>query len=219
MNERAFRLDFLVAIAALLVSALTAGALIYQTRVVADQYAATIWPYIDVSSTYTRGGETINAVNDGLGPAIIRSAQLWVDGKKVSSWGDYLVAVASEPEIHKIMVRNRAAYFSGAPVSVNVSTSSIGPATTIRAGDSFSLLKLSLGSAPPPVTQELLKHSLTIDFCYCSLNGNCWFSRATPGRYGSTEAQPVARCSSAGAITAGTFFLSLNAKVRRTAHQ
>ena len=44
MNEKAFRLDFFIAIAALLISALTAGALVYQTRVIADQYAATIWP-------------------------------------------------------------------------------------------------------------------------------------------------------------------------------
>jgi len=48
MNEKAFRLDFFIAIAALLVSAISAIALIYQTRVIGDQYAATIWPYLSI---------------------------------------------------------------------------------------------------------------------------------------------------------------------------
>ena len=46
VNEKAFRLDFFIAIAALLVSTLTAATLLYQTHVISDQYAATIWPYL-----------------------------------------------------------------------------------------------------------------------------------------------------------------------------
>lgn len=206
MNDRALRLDFFVAIAALLISALTAGALLYQTRVVAQQYAATIWPYLDVSSTYRRGSETIEVVNDGLGPALIRSAQLSVDGKKVPSWNEYLLALASEPKIRKIFDRNRAAYLSASPLTIGISTSSIGPSTIIRGGDSLALLKLSLGSVvSPAVIQEVLKHSLTIDFCYCSLNGSCWISRSTPGSMGAIEGRPVSSCSSSAEIDAASY--------------
>ncbi len=199
MNERAFRLDFFIALAALIVSALTAGALIYQTHVVAQQYAATIWPYIDVSSSYSAGAVTLEVVNDGLGPALIRSAQLSVDGKSVPSWNEYLLILASEPDIRKIFLRSRAAYFQGTRPATVISTSSIGPATTIRAGESLPLLKLSLGSRAPQVMQELVKHQMTIDFCYCSLNGSCWISRATPGRQGGS-AQLVSHCSTSAAI-------------------
>jgi hypothetical protein len=43
VSEKAFRLDFFIAIAALLVSAASTIALIYKTRVIGAQYAATIW--------------------------------------------------------------------------------------------------------------------------------------------------------------------------------
>jgi hypothetical protein len=215
MSERAFRLDFFIAVAALLVSALTAGALIYQTRVVAQQYAATIWPYIDVSSSYSRGAETIEVVNDGLGPALIRSAQLSVDGKSVSSWHEYLLALASEPELRRIFLRSRAAYLSGLPTALIISTSSIGPSTIIRSGESLSLLKLSLGSRAPLAMQELLRHQMTIDFCYCSLNGNCWISRATPGREGNGGAQQVSHCSTSAAIDSAKMFSQPRTKAKK----
>ncbi|MGC2633018.1 MAG: hypothetical protein WA215_02280 [Candidatus Cybelea sp.] len=56
MNDRNFRLDFFIAIAAVLISALTAGTLFYQTRVIGDEFAATIWPYLSVGTTYDTGG-------------------------------------------------------------------------------------------------------------------------------------------------------------------
>ena len=97
MNDRAFRLDFFIAIAALLVSALTAGTLIYQTRVIGAQYAATIWPYLSVETTYDNpSGVTIALNNEGLGPALIHSAHLSVDGKDASSWYDYFIVLARE---------------------------------------------------------------------------------------------------------------------------
>ena len=216
MNERAFRLDFFIAIAALVVSALTAGVLVYQTRIVADQYAATIWPYLDVSSTYSPSGEILEVVNDGLGPALIRSAQLSVDGKGVSSWNDYLLALASEPDVRKIFLRTRAAYLSGLPTAMIISTSSIGPSTIICSGESLSLLKLSLGSRAPAAMQELLRHQLTIDLCYCSLNGSCWFSRATPGREESGAAQPVSHCSAAAAIDSAKTLSQPQTKSKRS---
>jgi hypothetical protein len=207
VNERALRLDFIVAIAALLISALTAGALLYQTRVISREYAAAIWPYISVAATYDPNGETIEVVNDGLGPALIRSTQLSVDGKAVSSWNDYLRALAREPQIRAIFLRSRQAFISGSPVRLNITMTSIGPSTTIRGGESVTLLKLSFGEAVPVVVmQELLRHPITIDFCYCSLNGSCWTSHDTPGRNGGTDPRPLSRCGSSAAINSNTSF-------------
>ncbi|MGC2361137.1 MAG: hypothetical protein WA428_02310, partial [Candidatus Cybelea sp.] len=63
MNERTFRLDFFIAVAAVLISAITAGTLFYQTHVIGDEFAATIWPYLSVGTTYDTGGETIEVSN------------------------------------------------------------------------------------------------------------------------------------------------------------
>jgi hypothetical protein len=113
MNDRAFRLDFFIAIAAVLISAITAGTLFYQTHVIGDEFAATIWPYLSVGTTYVTGGETIEVANDGVGPALVRSAQLYVDGRKVRAWNDYLKALARDPELRKLFLRAQAAVQAG----------------------------------------------------------------------------------------------------------
>ncbi len=89
-RERALRLDFFIAIGALVISVLTTVTLIYQTHVISDQYAATIWPYLSVKDQVESNEERLTLTNDGLGPALVRSAQLTVDGKNLASWNDYL---------------------------------------------------------------------------------------------------------------------------------
>lgn len=196
MNDRAFRLDFFVAIAAMLISALTAGTMIYQTRVIGDQFAATIWPYLSVGTTYDRTGEIIQVTNDGMGPALVRSAQLRVDGKAVRAWNDYLQVLVSDPRFRSFLVRTRAAVLAGG-AHATISMSSIGPSSTVRPGDSQTLLKIVLPVNVP--IQMTAKHALEIDLCYCSLNGNCWTLRSQPGQI-TPDPQPVPHCASATAI-------------------
>ncbi|MBV8375238.1 MAG: hypothetical protein JO302_06980, partial [Candidatus Eremiobacteraeota bacterium] len=133
MNERAFRLDFFIAIAALLVSALTAGTLIYQTHVIGAQYAAAIWPYLSVETTYDNpNGVTIALNNEGLGPALIHSARLSVDGKSVASWNDYFLTLAREdPRIRSFFTRMQAAVQRGLVPRVTIATSTVA-STAIR---------------------------------------------------------------------------------------
>jgi len=197
VNDRAFRLDFFIAIFALLVSALTAGTLIYQTRVIGDQFSATIWPYLNVGTTYDSfagmiDGETIEVTNDGLGPALIQSAQLRVDGTAVGAWNDYIRVLVSDPALRRILLRVRR---------TKLSMSSLGPSDTLRPGESYPLLKISSAQSIP--ARELMRHSVSIELCYCSLNGRCWTLRATPGQI-APNPQPVPRCTTNFAIESRT---------------
>jgi len=201
MKEREFRLDFFIAIAALLVSALTAGTLFYQTRVIGAQYAATIWPYLSVESTFDNpNGETIALNNDGLGPALIRSAQLSVDGKKVSSWNEYFATlIRSDPRIRGFFLRMERAMLAGQHPPLTITTASIG-STTIRPGQSKTLLRIWSPSADFVPLDAVAEHPISIDFCYCSLNGSCWSLHAMPGKSGGPDPQPVSRCTSSAEI-------------------
>jgi hypothetical protein len=199
VNDRAFRLDFFIALAALLVSALTAGTLVYQTRVIGAQYAATIWPYLSVGATYDLDGETIEITNDGVGPALIRSAKLSVDGKELSSWNDYIRVLASDPSLRGNFLQTRAAFLRGSGPREALSMSSIGPATTLRPGETDTLFRLALAGT---VSAEALhKHAVSMDFCYCSLNGSCWNLHAVAGET-NPDRQPVSQCETAAAIAA-----------------
>jgi hypothetical protein len=179
MTEKAFRLDFFIAIAALIVSVLSTLTLLYQTHVIGQQYAATIWPYLSVVSYYSHGEERISVANDGLGPAIVKSAQLTVDGKTFGSWNDYLSMLTS-------------ALPKG--TTANASLVSIGPATTIRPGESQQLFDIKYSSSV--VTSSVLSHRVELAFCYCSLNSDCWLLHATAGSDPSVDNAPVRACSS-----------------------
>ena len=80
---RVFRIDILIAVCALLMSTLATAASWWQSRVVATQLSSQVWPYVAIATTTGPNGLELTVSNDGLGPAVIRSLQLAVDGKVV----------------------------------------------------------------------------------------------------------------------------------------
>ena len=204
MQERAFRLDFMIAIAALLISAVSAIALIYQsrvmeyqTRVIGEQYAATIWPYLTVTENYSQGQEQIVLANDGMGPALIHSAQLQIDRREVRSWTDYFAQLEAE------IKGSRADHGE----SLGFTAQGVGAGSTLRPGASLTLFSLtfSRGIANDAIT-TLLKHQLLLRFCYCSLNGSCWTTQASSSGPIATQV-PVQVCGAPSIITASTDML------------
>ncbi|HUA09085.1 MAG TPA: hypothetical protein VMA98_07390 [Candidatus Acidoferrales bacterium] len=195
MTEKAFRLDFLIAIAALLVSAISAIALIYQTRLAADQYAAAIWPYITSDSTSGPSEISLRIINNGLGPALLQSAQLIVDGKPVAGWDDYLHALTQDRETRAFFVRLSARVLAGKPPDGSITTASIGPGTTIRPGDAMPLLNIDLPGAPIVVMHA---HTVGLKLCYCSLNKSCW--TLDTSKQGAAGTKEVSGCNTSFSI-------------------
>jgi hypothetical protein len=182
MNDRAFRLDFFIAIGALLMSVATTATLIYQTRVIHDEYAVTIWPYLSVSTTFSPSSEVIKLVNDGFGPALIRSALLSADGKPLRSWNEYAHILLRDP-LAKAAVRGSAS---------SSSTSTVDASMIVRPGEEKMILSAHL---PKGVSIALLlKHPISLDFCYCSLNDSCWTLHSKPGTIGNVPT-PVSHCT------------------------
>lgn len=175
--ERLVRFESVVAICALLISAITGAAIIYQTRIIQSQYAATIWPYLSVDTNIInpRHVEVI-VTNDGLGPALIRSAQLFVDGRHVPSWENFTSLLSRD------VPRG----------SATVGSSTINASTTIRPGDTHHLITVQLGPKASP--EVLRRHRIALRFCYCSLNDACWTLHAMPGTVTGEYPQRVASC-------------------------
>lgn len=205
MQDRSFRLDFFIAIAALLISAVSAMALIYQsrvigyqTRVIGDQYAATIWPYLSVRENYNLRQEQVVLANDGMGPALIRSAVLEIDGRPVPSWTEYMAMLTAEIK-------------AGAPQhgqSVAFTAQGVGAGSTLRPGASLPLFTASFSrDIENAAVRMMLKHRLTLRFCYCSLNGSCWTMQASS--FGPISMQaPVQACGLPSIIAASTSVLT-----------
>jgi len=175
--ERLLRFESVIAICALLISAITGAAIVYQTRIIQSQYAATIWPYLSVDTNIVNPHHVeVVVTNDGLGPALIRSAQLFVDGRHVPSWENFTSLIA------KAVPRG----------TVTFSSSTINASSTIRPGDTHQLIAVQLAPSVPPAV--LKKHRIELRFCYCSLNDSCWTLHSAVGLVTAEYPQRVSSC-------------------------
>jgi hypothetical protein len=196
--EKAFRLDFLIAIAALLVSTVSAIALLYQTHVIGAEYAATIWPYLTVDENYNDRQQQVVLANDGMGPALIHSARLELNGHPVAAWTDYWNRLKTEI---KGTGRLRGQ-------SVAFSAQGVGAGSTLRPGASLTLFSASFSRGISGRALNLIfGQRLLLRFCYCSLNGSCWIMTASSTGPISTQV-PVHACGSPSIITASTSVLA-----------
>jgi len=152
--------DVLIAVAALLISTVAALASVYQSRLIASQLSATIWPYLSVQTRYPGNGRmTVVLVNDGVGPALIRSARATFDGKLVTSWNEVLsqfIGDAKRASVHH----------------AGFSATGIDQASIVRPGDQIQLLSLTATRGQRVVLAE--RKRLRLQFCYCSILNRCW---------------------------------------------
>jgi len=158
VDEKRFRFDLFVAVCALLLSGIAAGAAAYQTYVINQQFSATVWPYLSEETSYAPGQFSIVISNDGLGPAIVKSADLTIGNRTYERWFDL---AASMPH--------------GRHASIGGRFSSVYPGDVIRSGGSKTLIDLK-GNAgfPNGIQQWLDRRHATLNVCYCSVLQRCW---------------------------------------------
>jgi hypothetical protein len=184
------RFDTVVAICALLMSSVTAGAMVYQTRVLEEQFSATVWPYLAINEFYGEKNLELHVTNEGVGPALIRSAQLVVDGKPMAGWDQRFFKTAFNGRLDP-----RKSDFVGAMQAESADAS-----TALRAGENLSLFKLQVSR--PHVIPQLRKHDITLRFCYCSINEHCWTITASSLSLGTGVPVSVPACNEHYAISA-----------------
>src|SRR3954451_4974269 len=82
---------------ALGISALALAVGAYQTRLMQTQARASVWPYLVSGFNYADFGERqgfeLHIQNNGVGPAIVQSTVVTLDGKPVKHWNDVINAV------------------------------------------------------------------------------------------------------------------------------
>lgn len=189
-TERVLRFDTVVAICALLISTVTAGAMVYQTHVLEEQFAAANWPYLSLGNDASPTSFSIGVTNNGAGPALIRSAQLILDGKTAGDWSPLLqsairVEEASKPHSH---------------LSFDAGSASIDASVTLRPGDTRTLI--AIRRAPARIIDAVRSHRILLNFCYCSLNDKCWHVSDHVGSLGIDLPQPVRACEIGSTIGA-----------------
>ena len=156
------RADLVIATLALLASSGATLSSVYQTHVIANQLSASVWPYLEAVYSYSKDSAALEVANDGLGPALVRSAGLVVDGQTVASYR------------HGIDALERGFHVQH---PYNGSFSSIGPSSVIRPGQQEALFSIS---RLPVKGFGSFSKRVTLKICYCSLLGQCWIYRSGP---------------------------------------
>jgi hypothetical protein len=185
-TARAIRFDLIIALSALLISSLATGAswwqarvLVAQTQVLQDQLGAQVWPYISVSMD-TDGSSTvkINIANDGLGPAVLRSAVVTVDGVPRANFIDVM---------HAILGPNLVARAHGDRIGLSLSAGA--PGSVLRPGESVQALGLKSKRYAVPLLRAYKR--MNFRTCYCAIiPGKCWQTDSASLR----DPQPVQAC-------------------------
>jgi len=179
--------DAIVSIAAIFISAVSLYVAIEHGKTERDLVAANVWPFprAILSNGYDPKGSTaIGVSNGGVGPAKIRSFELFYRGRPVSSGLDLLrkcCGLAPGPDAVK------AAFPDG-------TSNSIVDETVLRPGEDNPVLRVPQSTTVPAITKRLAQVSVltevTFKVCYCSVLDQCWISDLR-----STRTEPVRQCS------------------------
>jgi hypothetical protein len=151
------------------VAALTLGA--YTARLQRRHDSASVWPHLEFVITSAQQTSGMQVINSGVGPAIVQSVAVSVDGHAVKSW----------PEVFKLVLDSSPSKYSSSSVSDHV----------IRAGETVNWFQLPTNILPPDIQARIAR--VAIEVCYASVYDEHWIVADTHAGQGSVW-RNVKRC-------------------------
>ena len=145
----------------------------YTAYIQRQQVRAQVWPYLIAGND--DGNQSVFVYNKGVGPAIVKSAQVFIDGKPQPDWAHVLAAL-------------------GLPAK-EYSQSTLNP-NVISAGEQVRVIHL-LDGERWKIFRDAAAARMTLDICYCSTLDECWmYSDHHPVGYKAIAqlVHPVDRC-------------------------
>jgi hypothetical protein len=168
----ASRTDRILAICAIISAFAAVAIAVYETRITRTHQKASVWPSLLQYNTAMDGIYTREVENRGLGPALVRTFQVSVDGAPVASWNQAIEALTGE-------------------IPGNFIYGGLGEGHILLPGRPYRLLILDWELLGQHVHREVNRGRLTTEICYCSLYDDCWVA-------GSGLPVTVSRCPEPG---------------------
>jgi hypothetical protein len=177
--------DVIVSLSAIFISAVSLFVAIEHGKTERDLVAANVWPFprAILSNNYDgKGSIAIGVSNGGVGPAKIRSFELFYRGQPVTSGLDLLRKCCGLPA-------DRAAAKAALPAGFNYS---VVDETVLRPGENNFVLLVNRSEKSPQISDRLKQTLRGVSFrvCYCSVLDQCWTNDLK-----STRTQPVNQCT------------------------
>lgn len=144
-----------IALAALIVSLSAVVVGIYEASLQREHDRAEVWPHVEIRTFTSSQGASVYLENTGLGPAIINSLAVAVDGKPRKDWADVMQAMFGGPPPR----------FSRTTVDDHA----------LRAGDNVELIGLASKDLPPDFWNWIKR--IRVEVCYESAFHEHWIFR------------------------------------------
>jgi hypothetical protein len=154
-QNRAFKSEFIVALAAIIVSVMTMVVYIYQANIMREQQHVSVWPYVEWDMEVGSGEFNVTIINKGVGPAIIRTTSLKFDEQSVSSL-DYLKKVVGNLD------SVASIYYTSVDKRV------------LSAGEQMILVRAA-GDLEGKIPSDVFQRT-SYELCFCNVYGECWTS-------------------------------------------
>lgn len=158
--------DAVAAVIASLVGLLALIVAGYTAWIQRQQVSAQVWPYLIGG----RNGALSQLVwiNKGVGPAIVRTVQVTIDGKPQPDWQSVRKSLG-------------LASFDYAQSFLN--------GNVLSPGETVGWIKFSSKADYDSFLGAARRANMNVEVCYCSTLGDCWKTR-----FASTGRRPVAQC-------------------------
>jgi len=145
--------EMIVAWSAMFISLLALLATMYEANLERENQLLSVWPRLTIQDSVSDShGYSIRVSNKGLGPAIIKSTKIKLDGKQLNSWQDVF---------KKLKI-------SGSFTTV---TSTLN-ASIISQNETVTVVKIAEANTGYKVGKD--RERIDLEVCYCSVYEDCW---------------------------------------------
>lgn len=146
-----FKADILMASTALIVSICALVVSFYEAGLMRKQHEDSVWPYIDVGTSYNKEGFRLHVSNKGVGPAIIKSFKIWLEEQPIEQWDGFIEKHYGD--------------------SIAYSCSSIN-GNVLSPNEEVRIVHVRNAEAAEQIWKEIQKFE--IEIIYCSIHDECW---------------------------------------------
>ena len=178
-SEKIFiRLAFwqtILSVVGIFIAVLALYAALTESEAIRKQTSAAVWPYIQVTVTDYDVGEdagfTLTFTNTGVGPALIRSVRVMVNGQAMSDWAQVVEYLGGTLDKHvgRTTISNRV----------------------LSPGHKINLVSVTEPGLARQFQAVVEDPKTAITFCYCSIFDDCWLADS---RAQVLDPEPVETC-------------------------
>lgn len=154
--KKRIKTEAFAAVTAIIVSACALGVSFYEVRIMRAQQKTSVWPHVEIGQQYDGEGFALEANNKGVGPALVKSLKVSVDGKRVNSLSQLLDTILGEG--HGIGWSNSTVH------NVN--------GKVLEAGYNMPMVRFKWNKKARELSDNLER--IKIEMIYASIYEDCW---------------------------------------------